>query len=195
MTKTFKWVCGCGVALSVVFGLIALCRSWCSTSVTIDYMGIIVGILSLLVTTLIGWNIYNLIDLRKEKEILSRTIETMSLLSYQNKAINHHDFWMVYHYLVLHKDPAGLDYRFLQHGILSAANATQANDVTTANAILKGLLECVTPTSKITMSEHSKNELLTLTTTIKPIEGLEGYHDLIQRILNIQVGNRKFFGQ
>lgn len=37
------------------------------TEMEIDSMGIIVGILSLLVTALIGWNIYSVIDIKNEK--------------------------------------------------------------------------------------------------------------------------------
>ncbi len=37
-------------------------------SLDFDYYGVIVGVLSILVTVLIGWNIYSVIDLKKIKE-------------------------------------------------------------------------------------------------------------------------------
>lgn len=45
------------------------------TEMEIDSMGIIVGILSLLVTVLIGWNIYSIIDVRQIRAELNERIE------------------------------------------------------------------------------------------------------------------------
>lgn len=50
---------------TLICSLIALCRTF-PTSPCFDYMGIIVGILSLLVTVLMGWNIYTIIDTKSE---------------------------------------------------------------------------------------------------------------------------------
>ena len=41
----------------------------------IDYMGVIVGILSLLVTVLLGWNIYTALDIKKEWEKYKKDID------------------------------------------------------------------------------------------------------------------------
>ena len=40
-----------------------------------DYMGIIVGILSLLVTILVGWNIFNTLEFKKELEQIKQQLE------------------------------------------------------------------------------------------------------------------------
>jgi hypothetical protein len=40
-----------------------------------DYIGVIVGILSLLVTVLIGWNIYIALDIKKEWEKYKKDID------------------------------------------------------------------------------------------------------------------------
>ena len=40
-----------------------------------DYMGIIVGILSLLVTVLVGWNIFNTLEFKKELEQIKQQLE------------------------------------------------------------------------------------------------------------------------
>lgn len=59
---------------SLICSLVALCRSYPIPS-SFDYTGLIVGVLSLLVTVLIGWNIYSVIDTKsiiKKHEILKR---------------------------------------------------------------------------------------------------------------------------
>lgn len=40
-----------------------------------DYMGIIVGVLSLLVTVLVGWNIFNTLEFKKELEQIKQQLE------------------------------------------------------------------------------------------------------------------------
>ena len=50
--------------------IIALCRQYPS-SLSFDYNGIIVAILSLLVAVLVGWNIYQLIDFNEKNKQIS----------------------------------------------------------------------------------------------------------------------------
>ena len=57
------------VAVSLIMSVAALCRSL-PCVMGVDYMGVIVGILALLVTVLIGWNIYSVVDFNKKKEEL-----------------------------------------------------------------------------------------------------------------------------
>lgn len=74
-------------AISIVVSVIALCRACPHTSdLGMDYQGVIVGILALLVTVLIGWQIYTAINVKEElKEIkalkteINMKIRNMSL--------------------------------------------------------------------------------------------------------------------
>lgn len=52
---------------TLVCSLIALCRTF-PTSPCFDYMGIIVGVLSLLITVLMGWNIFSVIDVKNIRQ-------------------------------------------------------------------------------------------------------------------------------
>ena len=74
--KWHKWVAliaGLLSTLAMIISLVALCRCAprCS-DLGFDYVGVIVGILSLLVTILLGWNIWTIIDsketIRKQNE-------------------------------------------------------------------------------------------------------------------------------
>lgn len=63
-------------ALSLIVGIAALCRTFYrNVDLTLDYMGIIVGILAALCTVLIAWQIYALVDVRNIEERF-KTIET-----------------------------------------------------------------------------------------------------------------------
>lgn len=53
--------------LSLILSVTAVCRSYCrSENLGIDYLGIIVGVLAILVTCLVAWNIYTIIDMKSE---------------------------------------------------------------------------------------------------------------------------------
>lgn len=80
MKKEFSiWIS----SAALVLGVIAVCVSvWRSPDLTFDYQGVIVGILSLLVTVILGWNIYTVIDIKntrteiyKLKELLENQIK------------------------------------------------------------------------------------------------------------------------
>lgn len=78
------WVM-CGVSL--VMSIIAICVAGHHTpNLGIDYQGMIVGVLSLLVTVLIGWNIYSVLDLKGLKDRIYVTEKTLK--KDMNKAIN-----------------------------------------------------------------------------------------------------------
>lgn len=54
-------------AISIMVSVAALCRTYPHTSdLGMDYQGVIVGILALLVTILIGWQIYTAINVKEE---------------------------------------------------------------------------------------------------------------------------------
>lgn len=61
---------------TLVCSLIALCRTF-PTSPCFDYMGIIVGVLSLLITVLMGWNIFTVIDMKNLKEETENRVNKM----------------------------------------------------------------------------------------------------------------------
>lgn len=75
--------------LALVFSIIAICRSFYRTvDLGFDYMGVIVGVLALLVTCLVAWNIHSAIDanhkiseVRNEVNMLQSSINSDRLAS------------------------------------------------------------------------------------------------------------------
>lgn len=56
--------------IAILFSIISLCpsipRAINDDNLQFDYLGLIIGILSLLITALIGWNIFQLIDFKEK---------------------------------------------------------------------------------------------------------------------------------
>lgn len=78
-----RWAIYPLLLFSLLASVIAICRT-CPRAVTqqdlgLDYMGIIVGILSLLIGLLVGWQIYNAVTINKKidkiDEIANRIVE------------------------------------------------------------------------------------------------------------------------
>lgn len=70
-----------GIAWAIIFALAAMIMSICSLSrnneriLNFDYLGIIVGILSLLITFLVAWQIYNTISIDRRIDEIARKTE------------------------------------------------------------------------------------------------------------------------
>lgn len=62
--KTGRIIIRISIATSLIMSVVALCRSL-PCAADFDYMGVIVGILSMLVTTLIGWQVINYFMMEK----------------------------------------------------------------------------------------------------------------------------------
>lgn len=69
-TKTLVVCSFIGSIIAILFSIIALCpsipRLLNDDNLQFDYLGLIIGILSLLITVLIGWNIFQLIDFKEK---------------------------------------------------------------------------------------------------------------------------------
>lgn len=62
--------------IGAIISIFLLCREFPTTDVKLDYMGIIVGILALLVTLLVAWNIYSALGVeRKFKEAMDEKVK------------------------------------------------------------------------------------------------------------------------
>lgn len=93
-------------AISIMVSVAALCRTYPHTSeLGMDYQGIIVGVLALLITVLIGWQIYTTInikeelkdikDLRKEINKQERDISISYITVYFKGAISFYNFQFI----------------------------------------------------------------------------------------------------
>lgn len=81
-----------GVAWAIVFAIVALVASIIALAKTnprildIDYLGIIVSILALMVTTLIGWQVFNAIEMRSVIREFDKLKSKVSAAEVANKS-------------------------------------------------------------------------------------------------------------
>ena len=88
------------LGISLTLSGISICQTCPRTDLGFDYMGVIVGILSLLVGLLVGWNIYNALDLNKKISDSVKKNKTMredirlSFLNLESKRIQTEEYTM-----------------------------------------------------------------------------------------------------
>lgn len=174
--------------VSLVCSVIAVCVAcWRSPSLSFDYQGVIVGVLSLLVTALIGWNIYSLVDISKTKGELNNIANSTSRLISSNMTVLESANMMIYHYLWLKSDPAGLEYRFVNHGLSAILYCSQIGDIKTCNVLVKAMLECVVFPEKFYFTENGKRDIFKLISLVKDGASIEGFLELVERLSRVKV--------
>lgn len=174
--------------LSLLLSVIAVCVAvWRSPELGFDYQGVLVGVLSLLVTVLLGWNIYTLVDIRDTRERLNEVSSGAMLNIQKNMVVSEHSFFMIYHYLLLEKDPLGLEYRFMYHGIACLYHASKIHDIQTCNVLVKAMLECFTNPEDLTINKNMKRDIFRLLKNVEHSEEIKGFYSLYERIALVNV--------
>ena len=181
--------------VSLALSVTAVCVAcWRSPELSFDYQGVLVGVLSLLVTVLIGLNIYTLVDFKKKEGvidekvgIMTEAISNLGKSELATSAATEHAISFLYYSLMGLKDPLGYEYRYIYHALISLAKVSMIDDIPTCNAIVKGLLETVSNPESILMKKMNKDQLYTWIYKVKEPARIEGFGDLVERIAKIKV--------
>lgn len=146
--------------------------------ITIEWMGVLVGILALLVTVLIGWNIYVLIDFKKNINDAEQK---------HNYLVTHTETSL----LIMYKANADMAYEknnlfgLINNSIFAIGIAIQLGNIPLAESLLKRVLEA--SPDKILMSSFYKSMLANALYSVKNWKLVNGYKELENLILNIIV--------
>ncbi len=173
---------------AIAISIIALCRVYPHTSdLGLDYQGIIVGILALLVTAVVGLNIYTLVDFKratKEVEMLKGKLHNDVNTSI---ALGSNDIFMVYHYLITGIAPLGLEYNLIRSALSSLVHLSSIGQYDACGVVSKALVQCVVNPSGITITRKSKEELLSLLSEVKQPKKIRLFLDVAQLVASLNV--------
>lgn len=173
---------------AIAISIIALCRVYPHTSdLGLDYQGIIVGILALLVTAVVGLNIYTLVDFKratKEVEMLKGKLHNDVNTSI---ALGSNDIFMVYHYLITGIAPLGLEYNLIRSELSSLVHLSSIGQYDACGVVSKALVQCVVNPSGITITRKSKEELLSLLSEVKQPKKIRLFLDVAKLVASLNV--------
>lgn len=175
-------------AISIILSMIAICRAYPHTSdLGMDYQGVIVGVLSLLVTAVIGLNIYTLVDFKRAtKEVEALKIKLHNDVN-ASIALGANNIFTVYHYLITCIAPLGLEYNLIQSALSSLVHLSSIGRYDACGVVSKTLVQCVVNPNGITITRKSKEELLSLLSEVKQPKKIHLFLDVVQLVASLNV--------
>ena len=193
MNKKANWAFGLSV-VAVILCIVSVCiAAYRTPELGFDYQGVIVGVLSLLVTVLVGLNIYTLVDFRRKENILeekivliSNALSNINKAELSNGAVTEGAIASLYYSLMGLKDPLGLEYRYIYHNIVSLEKVSHLDNVGTCNAIVKAMLETIAHPESISISKKNKDDLYVWISKVKDPMRIDRFGELIERIARLK---------
>ncbi|MFG5856866.1 hypothetical protein LDB17_01495 [Dysgonomonas sp. Shenzhen-Wh21] len=144
-----------------------------------DWYAIVVGILALLVTVLIGWNIYTVIDFRRETETVKDTIQ------YITKEFHEQSAGVMLPMMEFYMKKKNEIEPFYRYGLGLLIHQSIIEDITACNTTVKVLIEC-TP-KDLTLRKIDKTRIVSLSHKIYHPEKITGFLHFRDLLLNAQV--------
>lgn len=128
---------------TMLVSVAALCISLLRCEpMTADWMGVLVGVLSLLVTFLLGWQIYTIFNIKEiQKEVKSKERE-IYLRSEINLAESHMALWAFYMTNMTEGDIAeNSHYGFVQSGLATIVHFSRCGEYARADSVASKLIQ------------------------------------------------------
>lgn len=128
---------------SIALSFAAICLSYLRCEpITMDWMGVLVGVLSFLVTILLGWQIYTLLDIQKIQREVKRKDEGIYKRSEKNLAETHMALWAFYLTNMTEGDIAeNSHYGFVQSGVATIVHFSRCGDYAKADSVASRLIQ------------------------------------------------------
>lgn len=167
------------LTISILLSIVALAISVIRcTPISFDYMGILIGILSLLTTALLGWQIYSVINLEKFKksihaEMLAIEKDRVSAMISVNSAM------FTYYY------KTGDIYEGYKYAIFVTKGFSSLNEYQKAATMVKSAIE-IAP-KEFSLNHFQKSTLLSLFYGVPHADKIRGMAELEKIFFNIKV--------
>jgi len=172
-------LCGMALFISVTALVVSLLRN---STWNVDYPSLLVSVLSVLVTLLIGWNIYSLVDFNhRKKEIKDITDDTSMKLNDYMIGVER-SLWFLYFHLYLGKSPQGLPFEFIHHGLRLIYHFSLKGETEKCGIIIHALIKSLSEQQSISISEVSKEQLLKEMLELHNQGHLSLYRELLEKI-------------
>lgn len=184
MKKKENWA----LALSILALLISVVCCFIKIEpISYDYMGILVGVLSLLVTALIGWQIYSLIDIRNLRKEISNERTKAYIESERNITATFMAISDYYYSILIGKQQPEDEkvYKYIFNRVSSILHASRINDFETCRVIVKVLFETIRP-ENIEMSEKNKQYLFDLLSDVNEPRKIQRFSELFSLLSKIK---------
>lgn len=186
--------------LAIILSILAICFSLPRTELSFDYLGFITGILGVLVTVLIGWNIYAVIDFRQEKQrlvqyfdeqksnihLLGSDLRSTFMNQLSNNSLLEKNVADIYSQMMGLNKSLPLSFYYLFHSIGAIRTASQAENYAACNLWLKEIRQVLVYPEQVSIPVTSKKQLLHDLMQINSTEQIVGLNEVIELIMHIK---------
>jgi hypothetical protein len=172
--------------VAIMLSIIAVCLAICRIEpITIDWMGILVGILSTLTVVLISWQIYTLFDIRKiRKEVEAERLHVI-YESERNSLISSMSMSDFYYSSLIKEPEEQRIYKYISYRLYAILHASRIGDFATCGANAKVLMESITKETKLRKIE--KEYLFETISQIGNNKSIDRFNELVNTIGSIGV--------
>lgn len=165
--------------VSLITSIITLCLSIPrSQEFNFDYLGLLVGIQSLIVTILIGWNIYCLVDLKGMRGEQDKMKQDAFLNLQRICAITCHATSDVYYRYLVGEKPNGDDYNLVYYRVSEIYHTSLFGDYKTCEILIDTLLQIFIKPYNSNFRDAQMTHLWNLVTRIKGQEFIPNFDKL-----------------
>lgn len=174
---------------SLLISIIAVLISGCVAfqyEVESDNASFTLGVLTALVTILIAWNIFSLVDFNHKKDELSKETETVKQLiafssstNAANSALTDEGLAMIYYYLITKKPIESLEYNYINHSISAIVHFAIANKEKECNFFIDLLLDTVENPQELKIKPIRIKEMLLHLESMPNKHLYSNYHKLV----------------
>ena len=187
---------------AIVLSVIAISVSLPRFDMSFDYLGLITGILGVLVTVLLGWNIYTMFDFRQERQNLKayfdeqkqsvKSVGSDLQMTFKNQIANV-SLWEkhisdVYWHLMGINQSVPISFYYVHLTLGAIINSAQTENYENCDLWVNELLTVIKKPEEIGMPVTSKKYLLKSFTMIyhpENIKRLDELHSVIARLKEI----------
>lgn len=171
--------------LSIILSIVAICiAAYRTPELTFDYQGVIVGALSLLVTVLIGWQIFNTLNFKKDIQDVKDAKNTIIYNSELNAIQTYMSLSEYYGKEIGIRPMNEHGYRYIYFNLSVILHASIIGEYTTCNTYVKVLLETVT--EEVKLRKADKDNIFKLISMISNTQRIENFPDLLNRISRLK---------
>ena len=158
----------------------------------------VLGVLTALVTILIGWNIFSLIDFNKKKEdldkqnaIIAKTLLEMRDRQFRLEGATENSMADLYYHLMGLKHPYPKEFLYINHCVCAIMKFSQTGDYHICNALTNTLLQIIIKPEDIYVPLERKKEMLTFIHNIKSHDKIDKYTELVSLIIHLSESSLK----
>lgn len=168
--------------ISIALSCAALCMSYLRCEpITMDWMGVLVGILSLLVTFLLGWQIYTMFDIRKIQEEVKKDKTEANINMERRMAEAHCALWLFYQSKIeeAHQDEMLLLCACLQSGIAAIYHFSQCGEYKMAGSCCSSLVRLEETIIHTKLESDMIQSQIQVLLSMKNQNKIQGYGELL----------------